>query len=135
MKKSDVILAGAVFFTAGILCLLQKSGEAAGGNAVVWQGQERIASYPLYKDRTETIQRPAGGRNILVIKGGEVYMEDADCPDRLCVKQGRIARTGQTITCLPHRLSVTIEDGQEPELDGVTGRRPERIRNYDRAET
>ena len=134
MKKNDMILAGAVLFTAGVLFLAQKTGKAAGGSVVVWQGQERIASYPLDTDRTETIYGPAGGWNILVIQNGEACLADADCPDRLCVKQGRIARTGQAITCLPHRLSVTIEDGQAPELDDVSGRLPERMRKDERAE-
>ncbi len=134
MKKGDVILAGAVLFTAGVLFLAQRTGEADGGSAVVWQGQERTASYPLDTNRTETIYGPDGGWNILVIQNGEAYLADADCPDRLCVKQGRIARTGQALTCLPHRLSVTIEGGREPELDDVTGQLPERMRNYERAE-
>ena len=58
---------------------------------------------------------------MIVIEKGEVYMEDADCPDKLCMKQGSISGTGQTIVCLPHKLVVTVENGKEPELDGVTG--------------
>ena len=58
--------------------------------------------------------------NRLVIRGGEAWIEDADCPDRLCVKQGRISRNGQAVTCLPHKLVITVESGKETELDGVT---------------
>ncbi len=89
--------------------------------AVVYQGRDRIAAYPLSEERTEEFLSPDGGRNILVISAGEAYMQDADCPDRLCVEQGRISRTGQTLTCLPHRLLVTIEEGEAAGLDGVTG--------------
>ena len=35
-------------------------------------------------------------------------MTDADCPDKLCVKTGRISKTGETIVCLPHRVVVEI---------------------------
>ncbi len=123
MKKSDMILAGAVFGIAGAMLCLQGMGKDAeeSGMAVVYQGRDRIAAYPLSEERTEEFLSPDGGRNILVISAGEAYMQDADCPDRLCVEQGRISRTGQTLTCLPHRLLVTIEEGEAAGLDGVTG--------------
>ena len=61
--------------------------------------------------------------NRLVIRGGEAWIEDADCPDRLCVKQGRISRNGQAVTCLPHKLVITVESGKETELDVAEGAR------------
>ncbi len=56
--------------------------------------------------------------NKVVIAGGEVWMESADCPDKLCVEQGRISRSGQTIICLPNKVMVTIKGGKS-EYDGV----------------
>ena len=35
-------------------------------------------------------------------------MEEADCPDGTCVRQGAIQTPGETIVCLPHRVTVTI---------------------------
>ena len=49
-----------------------------------------------------------GGSNIVTIENGGVTMTDADCPDKLCVKTGRISKTGETIVCLPHRVVVEI---------------------------
>ena len=48
-------------------------------------------------------------------------MAEASCPDQLCVHQPAIRYHGQTIVCLPHRVSVTIEGGEEAPLDGVSG--------------
>ena len=45
-------------------------------------------------------------------------MADADCPDKLCVRQGKIHRNGETITCLPNKLTVTVID-EEGEVDLV----------------
>lgn len=58
------------------------------------------------------------GHNKVVIAGGEVWMDSADCPDKLCVGQGRISRSGQTIICLPNKVMVTIK-GVKSEYDGV----------------
>ena len=44
--------------------------------------------------------------------------KEADCPDKLCVSQGKISRSGQTIICLPNKTMVTIKGGKS-EYDGV----------------
>ena len=62
-----------------------------------------------------------GGTNTLVIENGEAYLCAADCPDHLCVKQGKIRYDGQTITCLPNRLTVTVEGGKSDGVDFVVG--------------
>lgn len=123
MKKNDFILAGVILSISCILLFFQKAEAlfSGGGVVCIYQGNKKVASYPLSEDRRESVASPEGGRNVFVIERGEVYMEDADCPDRLCIKQGRISGTGQTIVCLPHKLVVTVEEGKESELDGVTG--------------
>mgnify|MGYP000590388048 CR=1 FL=1 len=35
-------------------------------------------------------------------------MKEADCPDKYCVKQGKITKTRQNIVCLPHKVVVEI---------------------------
>lgn len=49
-----------------------------------------------------------GGTNILVIDGGEAYLKYADCPDKTCIRTGRISRTGEIIVCLPNRVYITV---------------------------
>ena len=49
-------------------------------------------------------------------------MSDADCPDKLCIHQGRIHKNGQWIICLPNRVAVTIEGAAEDaEWDEILG--------------
>ena len=37
------------------------------------------------------------GTNVLVIENGSVHMEEADCPDGYCKRQGTISRVNETI--------------------------------------
>jgi hypothetical protein len=37
------------------------------------------------------------------------------------VQQGRVRYTGQAITCLPNRLTVTIEGGEDSGVDIIVG--------------
>lgn len=57
------------------------------------------------------------GQNTVEISYGGVCVLDADCPDKLEVKAGRISKAGEMLVCLPNRMIVRIEG--EREVDGV----------------
>ena len=56
--------------------------------------------------------------NKVQIKNYEVYMIEATCPVKLCIKQGHIEKKGATIVCLPHHLVIEIKEGNEQKQDG-----------------
>ena len=76
-----------------------------------------VATYPLNKNATYTLN---GGTNILTIKDGFAYLSDANCPDHLCVKQGKISKTGQVITCLPNKLTVSVYGAEKLDVDLIS---------------
>lgn len=55
------------------------------------------------------------GENVLIIRNGGVFMEEADCPDQICAKTGFIDKPGQSIVCLPNKLVVEIVANNESE--------------------
>ena len=80
-----------------------------------------VRTFPL-SEETEYEIAGIGGYNRLVIEGGEAYLEEADCPDGLCVGMGKISRSGQSIICLPHKVVVDIVGGdEEPAVDVTAG--------------
>ena len=121
MKKQDYLLIAGILLAALLVFLFfgrKASGKA--GAVRVQIGDEVYAVYPLDQDREELLAGYDGGENLLVIKGGEAWISQADCPDRLCVSQGRISKKGQMILCLPHRIILTVISGEE-EMDGISG--------------
>ena len=48
------------------------------------------------------------GKNVLIIEDGAAFMKSADCPDKLCVHQGKIKLSGERITCLPNKVMIEI---------------------------
>ena len=51
------------------------------------------------------------GYNKISIEKNRVKMEDADCDDRICVKEKEISKPHQALICLPNRVIVYIEGG------------------------
>ena len=50
------------------------------------------------------------GSNTIRVTHGSIAVTEADCPDKLCVRQGAIEDGALPIVCLPHRLVIQIEE-------------------------
>lgn len=120
LKRGDLYLMVGCLLAALVCCGLWRLFRRDGAAVVVEQNGREIARYVLSEDRTERIEGE-GGYNTLVIEGGQAWLSEADCPNQLCVKTGKIRYAGQSIVCLPHKLAVRITGGASP-LDAVTGR-------------
>ena len=79
------------------------------GSAVITVDNKEYEIVSLDENKKITVENEYG-KNVIIIKDGQVFMEGADCPDKTCVKQGKIMKTGQSIVCLPHRLTITISE-------------------------
>lgn len=71
---------------------------------------ERAAGERTYRAGayTLTVEYAAGSARVLL----------SDCPTQDCVHTGAVARSGQSIVCLPARFIVRLEGGA-PDPDGV----------------
>lgn len=70
---------------------------------------ELVKEMELNKDGEYCLQTDMG-TNKIIVKDGFVSVEEADCPDKVCVKHKAISAEGETIICLPHRMVIEIED-------------------------
>ena len=118
MKKSDWFLAGGILIIAAALLgyqMLSDGGDPSESVVVVTADGEEYGSYPLSEDCMVDI----GETNCLVISEGTAVMEWADCPDQICVHHSPVSRNGESIICLPNEVVISIQGGDEPELDGM----------------
>lgn len=114
--KNDLwmVLAAMAAGVVILLCvtLLKKEGNAAR----IRVNGEVIAELSLEEETRYRVETD-GHYNVVCIKNGTVFIEEADCKNQLCVRHGAIQYAGQSIICLPHSLVVEITgDG----LDAVT---------------
>ena len=108
MKKRDMILfvsiiASSLITLAALWLILTPRGEVA----IVSVDGKEYASLPLDED-TELLVSTEYGENLVVVEDGEVYIREADCPDKVCVRTGK-ANALKSVVCAPHRLTVTVE--------------------------
>lgn len=116
MKRRDIILIVVLLIIAagafGVMKLMQKNGSTVVvtvDSKVVYEGSlddETTFEVPLTK-----------GENTVIIKDGKAYMDHADCPDQICVNHKPISKTDETIVCLPHKVVVSIENGDNQDVD------------------
>ncbi len=113
IKKNDIILISVILALVLIVSAAVLLTKEKGAYVVVKVNGEVCGRYSLSEDGEYELN---GGTNILRIKDGKAFLTHADCPDHLCIKQGKIDRTSETITCLPNKLTVTVF-GADGEVD------------------
>lgn len=118
IKKADIILFICLILIGGALSYLAFSGSSTGDLVVVKVNGEIYGKYSLSKDRTITVNRN-GHMNKITIKGGKVQVSKSSCKNQICVKQGSISTTHQSIVCIPNRVVISIE-GKDGEYDVIS---------------
>lgn len=118
--KNDILLIAIVLVLALGIWAYTLLTRQSGGEAVVSINGEEVLRLPLNKDTRVTLGE-GEHTNVLVIEKGEAAVIEASCPDHVCIDQGRVRFSGQSIVCLPNKLVVSIEGGADPAVDGVAG--------------
>lgn len=118
-KRNDLILIGCLLLI-GIFSLLgvewYKSETTKNGEAIVFVEGKEIGRYSLKQD-DEILIEGFQGTNYLIIRDGKAWIEEAQCPDKICIHAGKISKNGETIVCLPNKVVVEIVNGTENEID------------------
>ena len=121
MKKKkilfDILLISVLLCLSLCLFAVTIFNREKGSTVTVEVAGKAVGTYSLDKDLEIEIN---GGTHNLVIKDGYVYLTDADCPDKTCVKTGKISYSGQSIICLPNRVIIKIVGDTDISVDLVS---------------
>ena len=106
--KKDLIFIG-IFLAVGlILAAVVFLGKKAGNSVTVSVSGKEVISFSLDEDLEYMIEGKDGGKNLLIIKDGKAWIEEANCRDGLCINMGKIDSVGQSVICLPNEVVVSI---------------------------
>ena len=101
---ADILLILSLLFVSLAVFVTLSLFRTGGESVEITKGGEYLMTVSLFENGEYEI----GEGNILVVEDGEAYMKWADCPDGTCVLFGRISLVGESIVCLPNRVTATV---------------------------
>lgn len=109
MKKKDIIIIALALLAALALYLVSQVSLGAEASVVVVtvDGKE-VLRKPLAMESRYEIAQDDGSLNVIRVEDGAVFMEEANCRDGLCIRQGKMKNGAKTIVCLPHKVVVQL---------------------------
>ncbi len=117
-KKLIAIFSG-VFIAFCLLAIILSNTPYSGETVQITVDGIIYRKVDLSRDESFLI-KTENGTNTISVKDGKIYMESADCPDKLCVRHGPLNNKYDSIVCLPNR--VVIEYIEDSDIDAVAGR-------------
>lgn len=119
-KKTDIIIIASVTLLAILSFCLFLGGSEEATTVTVKIGGKVAEQYTLDDIGEYEIKGESGINISLVIEKNGVYVKSSDCPDKVCEKTGKISRSGQSIICMPGKVSITL-DGSDDQADAIVG--------------
>lgn len=120
MNRNDKILIAVLLaVAASFFFLYQGFVKENGSRVVITVDGVEYKTLSLTRDTSLFIEGANGGKNCLIIEDGTARMEEASCPDQVCVHQRPICYNGQSIICLPNKVVVTVEGSETDDVDAV----------------
>ena len=120
IRKADIVLFIALILFGAALAVPAFLWHDSGDTVKISLNGKEFGTYSLAEDKEVTVEKD-GHVNKVMIKDGKVWMKSASCKNQICVHTGKISNAGQSIVCLPNRVSVTIEGKGGQDYDAVSG--------------
>ena len=121
-SKNDIILISVILVAALIFLAVFTLNKQEGSAVTVKIDGVDSDIYELNKDISVDIVTGENDEfiNTLVIADGKAYIVNANCPDKICEGHRPVSYTGETIVCLPHKVTIEITAAKtDIELDAV----------------
>jgi len=120
--KFWVILFAAVLLLSGAAAVHVFHGKTQGATANIYQ--DGVCLYSIDLSKVEEgyaleITGDTGIVNTVAVEPGRICVQDATCPDQVCVHQGWISNGVAPVVCLPNALVIKIENAPDADIDAV----------------
>ncbi|MEG1953055.1 MAG: NusG domain II-containing protein [Hydrogenoanaerobacterium sp.] len=123
-RKTDIIIICLILLVSAAIwfyysCTLAKSPAVA----EIYEGSQLIETVVLKKGEKRKFSVLGHEDVIFSIDDGSICFASSDCPDKLCVRAGKLKKAGERAVCLPNRLILKIVplEGTDADIDIITG--------------
>lgn len=123
MRKNDYLLLAFLIALTSLVYFFHNSTANTHDKILIIQHDQNI----LQKIQLQKIQTPKEitiptehGIVIVQIDHNGAYVANSPCRDKLCMHQGKITQTGQSIVCMPEKVLITLTATEkEGALDAI----------------
>ena len=119
LKVGDVVLIGVLCLAIPLSALIVRRMQQQGQTVSVWVDREKVYRLSLSEDREISLMGPLGETRVCVADN-RVWITQAPCPHKTCMRMGKVTRAGDMIVCIPNKIFIRVEGERETVLDGVT---------------
>ncbi len=122
LKRADVVIVAVVLLFAALIYIVPVlMASDADSELLITVNGEEYRRIPLSdKNYTEIIEIEGDYHNTIEVKDGTAAFIYADCPDKDCVKAGKLNETHGFAACLPNHVSISIV-APDREIDSIVG--------------
>ena len=109
-----------LIFAFGIVILVALKHLRQPGDAVIIEVKGQVVQRLDLNTSQEITINGAIGRTIVKIEGRAAQVIHSDCPEKICVKTGKITYVGEIIVCVPNKVVIKIIGKQKNSFDVIT---------------
>lgn len=126
-KKTDLIIITVIIVAAAIMWFIYENRFlSVPAKAEIYYFSTLVETINLSDKQQKTFTIPQNENVVFLLDNdGNIQFIKSDCPDKVCVKTGKIHMVGQNAACLPNGIVIKIVPGSErseDDLDIVVGR-------------
>ena len=115
MKKKDFILIFIILIVIAVTFGINQLINAKDGEKIeIYVDNKLYKTYDI-DDEDEIKIESNEGYNVVKIHDHGVKIDEASCPDKVCVHEGFITKPSESIVCLPNKVHIKIVSNQDYE--------------------
>ena len=105
-RKSDIIIIGIIAAVSVLAWFIYGSFYGHSGKyAEIYYRSELVKTVDLTKGEEESFSLEQLPNVVFKLyKDGSIAFLESDCPDKICVKSGKLHRAGEYAACIPNRV-------------------------------
>lgn len=112
LKRNDVLLISLyviITLVMSYFILDAKNSYVNDLRVEVYSDSKLIDTINLSTFEFEKEYKNKHGKNVVIIKEGKAFMEEADCRDQICVDSNPIDEHGERVVCLPNKFWIEVK--------------------------
>lgn len=120
VKKREIVYL-LVFLTVSVILFFLIKGYSRNGDYAEITCGDTVYTLDLRQSGEFTFDECPD--TVFLISDGKIQILESACKDRICIKTGAVGSQGQSIICIPQKISVTIisNENKESSADAIIG--------------